>query len=256
MNSAGCGYLNELELELWLDGRLPPERLQQIEQHARQCGACALLMADVGTLRGAADGVSEEEQRQFSARRPMLEARLKRSVRPVRRAAWWWTGVASAAAMVSLFLLLPHQQPRGVVMLGDRAVEIDPLPYRAAPLLRGARDANAWESAATAYREGDYSTAGKQFEAISEREPDSVDAALYSGIAFFFDGRTAQAKRLLETASERAVKQEQPLDPIAYYQGVVALALGDNVEARRQLTIAAEGAAPWNERAQALLSQL
>ena len=256
MNPAGCGHVSEQELEAWLDGRLRRERLDEIEQHARGCGACALLLADVGTFRSVASGAREEESREFEARRPMLEARLQRGVSTAKRTRWPWVTIAAAAAVLAVFLLMPQHQPGGLVTIGGHTMVIDALPYSAAPLTRGARDEKAWEQAAARYRARDYNAAGTQFESIATREPESVDAALYAGIAYFFDGRPKQSKPLLELARERAVKQDQPVDVIAYYQGVTALALGNADEARRQLSTAAEGASPWKEKAQELLSQL
>ncbi len=256
MNPAGCGHVSEQELEVWLDGRLRRERLDEIEQHARGCGACALLLADVGTFRSVASGASDEESREFEARRQMLEARLQREVKSTKRNRWPWVTIAAAASVLAVFLLMPQHQPGGVVTIGRQTMVIDALPFSAAPLTRGAPDGTAWGLAAASYRASDYNAAGRQFEAIATREPESVDAALYAGIAYFFDGRPKQSKPLLETARERAVKQDQPVDVIAYYQGVAALALDNTDEARRQLSTAAEGASPWKEKAQELLSQL
>lgn len=256
MNPAGCGHVSEQELEAWLDGRLRRERLDEIEQHARGCGACALLLADVGTYRSVASGASDEELREFEARRPMLEARLQREVKTAKRTRWPWVIIAAAAAVLAVFLLMPQRPLGGVVTIAGQTMVIDALPFSAAPLTRGAHDEKAWEQAATNYRARDYNAAGTQFESIATREPESVDAALYAGIAYFFDGRPKQSQPLLESARERAVKQDQPVEVIAYYQGVTALALGNADEARRQLSTTAEGASPWKEKAQELLSQL
>lgn len=256
MNPAGCGHVSEQELEAWLDGRLRSERLDQIEQHARGCGACALLLADVGSYRSAESGSSDEERREFEARRPMLESRLRREVKSAQRSRWPWVSLAAAAAILAVFLLMPQRQPGGVVTIAGQTLAVDALPFSAAPLTRGARDEKAWESASASYRAGDYGKAATRFESIATREPESVDAALYAGIASFFDGRPQRSKPLLESARERAVKQDQPVDVIAYYQGVTALALGDTEEARRQLSTAAEGVSPWKEKARELLSKL
>lgn len=96
----------QLELQAYLDGRLPPAERAAIENHLAQCHTCAeeaSAMRDLGRIisGGLNDWVNQ------GVCPPDVIARIEESLRPARRRqAWWQTWPAMAGATAAAVFLL------------------------------------------------------------------------------------------------------------------------------------------------------
>lgn len=146
-----CLNKNKQGTETLLDycaGRLQPERAAAIESHARECAACAALIAEQKSLWKALDAMEAPEiSSDFDAR---LYARIaSEEARPVWRA-WWdrislsglsltghqWTpivaGVAATAILavglvVNTPLFHPHSAPDVSQQIRTDSVDVEQL---------------------------------------------------------------------------------------------------------------------------------
>jgi anti-sigma factor RsiW len=97
-------------LRAYLDGELPAEQMRSVAVHLEACPACARLHTELSVRASYVAGLME------SLAIPAPLATPKKAV--VRSSgSWLWTGaaVAVAAGLAIAFLLIPKQEPAGVV---------------------------------------------------------------------------------------------------------------------------------------------
>lgn len=270
MNERGCGFLADVEVDAWLERRLDPAREEAFEQHIMAgCGPCALLAEDARVFAEAGSvGLSRAEREDFETRREFLERKLAAKaagdgsgqVSPRwRRRRLAWLGIASAAAVVFIALLVPGWRGGGLgVPLPDGTrFPLDAMPFTAPPAIRAeGADAGAWQLAGAAYGRQDWDDAAARFALLRQADPASVDAALYEGIAHLMAGHAQKAITALDEARARAAESGRFSGAATWYRALAALQQGDTARAREALDEAALSDGVFAVRARELRGRL
>ena len=79
----GCGFFTESDLDGWLEGRLSPERREELERHVDSaCSECVTLAADLAAFRQLiVGGILESERKDAEALGESVRSRLLQAVR-------------------------------------------------------------------------------------------------------------------------------------------------------------------------------
>jgi len=85
------------QLDLYIDGRLPPDALLECETHLRECPACALELESRKKMRAQLKPAVQSVPTP-----PYLEAKVRASLREPQPARRWWAPAAAAAAVTVL----------------------------------------------------------------------------------------------------------------------------------------------------------
>lgn len=269
----GCGFLKPGEIEALLERRLPEARRTDFARHLLEgCAPCTLLDADMELFRQAhEDGPAARERREFEAvRRPTLaqlrQAAASTIVSPsiasrLRPSRVWGVGLAAAALLCAVLLLLPWLAPPGgpprIPLPDGRRLTVEAMPFSAPPVLRGEATAeDLWRRAGAAYEAGRFRLAARHLRALEVRQPASSDASLYLGISLLMDGEAEAARPVLARAREKASALGLPRAAVAWYEALASLASGDHSAAERSLAAATEEGGRFGRRAAALLAAL
>lgn len=263
----GCGFLSFRETASLADDRLAPERSREFRAHVESgCLPCALLAADLETWRDVVEGsIGAEEREEFSARKEMLGRRLRREMagrsdraERARRPRLFYRGLAAAAAVFVTVLavtVMLHDPglPGSMVTLPDGGSwEVEAMPFRPPPTLRGEPDrADWWKLAGEAYAAGDYREAEEWLARI-----DDTDAALYRGACLHLLGEYAAAVDVLARARRSAETEDLPVGAITWYQGLALLGLGEVESAREALETCRDAGGAYAVEAGELLEAL
>ncbi len=273
----------------YVEGRMTPERMEQVRRHLEQCAECAADFAFTRELREEAmhqglrhldparivalaseegDSASENERShlnscnecreelEWARTLPSADEVLRREgaqkkVVPLRRPAGVW--LLAAATVVALFMI-PRLTSRNQDV--SRFVRIEPLPVG---LDRGASPSGEFErerlDGLERYAEGNWSGAIGSFRRALELQPDSDEIRLYLGSAELLAGNSAEAVDLLRPAAERA-SGGRIHDEARWLYANALLAVGRARDAERVLSQIAEEESDHSDAAESLLEQL
>jgi anti-sigma factor RsiW len=166
MNCQDC----ELALGEFADGTLPPDRMEAVAAHVRECARCAAIVTDFTAIRGAA--------RTLEPQMPAAHVWTRIAVaieQEQERCPWWrlaggafaWQPLAAAAVMLMLVV--------GSTWLAWRdASVLRPVTQRAGATI-GDTDAESPADAAVQLAEREYTTAIADLERVAATEGGSLD---------------------------------------------------------------------------------
>jgi len=241
LDKAGCGFLNEKEIESYLEGRLSSVRRERFTAHqAEGCSSCALLAADLEIFSSVQNGsILENERREFNQTAAIFKAQLRQELdaqdterQPVAsffRFSWSTAASMAAAALLLVAVtiqLLPGKNNIIELSNGDRYA-VQAMPFSQPLITRGPSVSDLWESADAAYQAGDYDSAAATLTEISELDTQSHDAALFRGISHLMIGEYREALMPLRRAA-RIAESEGNSGTAHYYLGLAALGLHDH----------------------------
>lgn len=121
-------HTSEEQLSLYAAGDLDAAAADTVLQHVSACKSCRAQLDEFrDTLRVLASSFTESSAEDLSAFRAGL---MKRLQQPSRKSTGWMWGLAAAAAMLALVLLLPRNERRPAVHGPEASVlsAVAPLP--------------------------------------------------------------------------------------------------------------------------------
>jgi hypothetical protein len=254
------GFLNELalagaacpspaRLQAFALDALPKEQCQALERHLAGCAACRLLAGDMAKWQPAPPDQRDVEAlwRRIAGRAPELRPRRRRP-----HWAWFSVPVAAAAAVVLVLRLNQaatapdHPPPPShasiAVPLYDlgamAAVEKAPvrLPSGALLLWRGTNqpavpaETRELVAALAPYQKDDFQQAAGLLASLSNRYPQSFEAAFYWGASLLMMERPAEAAAPLDRA--RTLGNPQQREEASWYLSLAHLRAGSIRPAR------------------------
>jgi hypothetical protein len=242
--------------------------VRRFDGHRDQgCAHCALLVADLESFNQvAAYGLVSAERRGFAGHRAVVRAWLLRHLnetRPshgsVRHFSWGWVSGIAAAALVCVALTIPIVLREGPSSspLRVRDIAIAPLGFSAPPIVRGGRDLHRlWADAGAAYQEGHHARAAHLFAQIATGDSAQHDALLYQGVSLVLDGRSAEARPVLQQAHRRSLEVGSAGIVAEFWLGVAQIESGDPDGARVRLSRVSDSGAAEAATARDLLRAL
>jgi tetratricopeptide (TPR) repeat protein len=240
LETAGCGFLSESEIESYLEGRLASARQVRFSAHQMDCSSCALVAADLENFSSVQNGsILENERREFNQTAAIFKAQLREELethdtkrRPVTsffKFSWNTAATLAAAALLLVAITIQLRPGNGNVIVfsnGERFA-VQAMPFSQAPITRGSSVSDLWENAGAAYQAGDYDGAAGIFGEIGELDAQNHDAALYRGISLLMTGEYHQALMPLRRAAR--IAEGQGFSGTAhYFLGLAALGLHDH----------------------------
>jgi hypothetical protein len=129
LETAGCGFLSESEIESYLEGRLASARQVRFSAHQMDCSSCALVAADLEIFSSVQNGsILENERREFNQTAAIFKAQLREELethdtkrRPVTsffKFSWNTAATLAAAALYrSISLLMTGEYHQALIPL-------------------------------------------------------------------------------------------------------------------------------------------
>lgn len=256
LGQVGCGFLDDGELGLFLEGRLEAARVAAFAGHRGEgCSECAMMAADAMAFRNVVEnGVLPGEQRDFDRTQAILKAELRQKLETMDAgragsSRWfrWAPAVGAAAAALLLAIVAvpriggPGTGADGAIELADgRTLALQPFAYSEQVVTRNSNGTAAlWREVGDAYAAGRYADAVAPLRELIEHHPESIDAHLYLGNALLMDERLVEAARAFERAEDLAGRGSAATFGLA--QALLGLGDRSGAVAALEATIEAEG---------------
>lgn len=190
---------HESELGDYVDGTLEGDARSAFEAHLSTCDRCRALVADFGTILGAARALEPEVPS------PFLWTRISAAIESERRPGRWgftWRTLASSAVAIMLVVTMSWVGA-GLVPANEQGVRLAQAgPGGAEPISVAAQ----FELA-----EADYSSAIARLETITQAEQAALDtdtAGVFRANLTVIDGAVGESKAALATAPGDQVAQQ------------------------------------------------
>jgi tetratricopeptide (TPR) repeat protein len=187
-----CAFLDDVEIEQLVEGKISATRKSEWEQHAAACIACAELLRDLQSIREIESmGLTVGERRAFRSADSRTSAALGvgRPARPRRR---FWIMLPAIAAVMLLALWVGrspvHQIP------------VEPFPLLSPPAVRGVDHAELWTDLERSWSSDDMRGAAALLEQAVGDRPEDADLWFYLGLARLRAGEPSLAIEALQRA--------------------------------------------------------
>jgi tetratricopeptide (TPR) repeat protein len=181
----------------WLDGALTPEEQIKFESKMKNDPAFAREVSMMEALR--------DDSRSFYSKEALVDRIVEQNRKQVRRPLWrqpaFRIGLALAAGLALFFALSPlifnDKAPDHQVVFAQYFEAYD---ESGLSVERGNKEdsSQSWQSAADAYRQGDYATAISGFEQIVQNDSAQITARFYLANSLLALGNTSEAIEQLQ----------------------------------------------------------
>ncbi|MFN7936006.1 MAG: tetratricopeptide repeat protein [Bryobacteraceae bacterium] len=252
-------------------GVLEESEAAPLRRHLEGCRFCQALAAEFTQGESVAPSAQNLDH---------VRARLDKGIAAIAKPAPWWrqwqvfAAVAGAAACLAIAVNVSQQGPATPKSSGTATVVEAPkpqfrLPLSAPPVKLSVGSAIVWRGEGTAsqetywkelgaalapYRARQYDGAAAQLAAVSQKYPQSAEAAFYLGVSLLHQNQPERARAALEKAE--ALRPPALRDEVQWFLGVAWERTGNVGQAAARLKPLCDAPGPYHDTACSLLPQL